>query len=143
MDSEAPVDKSLAEKERALLDKYTRVLRPFLSTIDAQVTAVHALQVFCFSHKFPKGMLLRWFMALYEIEVVEEEAFMKWKEDVTDDYPGKGQALFQVSLKILSMGFSWISGFSNIISEYCLVGIFTKRYQCSKITAISLNLFYR
>lgn len=42
------------------------------------------------------GMLLRWFHNLYDLEVIEEEAFMKWKEDISDDYPGKGNALFQV-----------------------------------------------
>ena len=30
------------------------------------------------------------------MEVVEEEVFFKWKEEVNDEYPGKGKALFQV-----------------------------------------------
>lgn len=42
-------------------------------------------------------MLLRFFMNLYDMEVVEEEAFLKWKEEVNDQYPGKGKALFQVN----------------------------------------------
>lgn len=42
------------------------------------------------------GMLLRWFMYLYNLEVCEEDAFLRWREDVTDAYPGKGEALFQV-----------------------------------------------
>jgi len=42
-------------------------------------------------------MLLRWFVNLYDLEIVEEDAFLKWKEDITDAYPGKGKALFQVS----------------------------------------------
>lgn len=37
-------------------------------------------------------------MALYELSIIDEEALMKWKEDVNDAYPGKGQALFQVNL---------------------------------------------
>lgn len=41
-------------------------------------------------------MLLRWFVNLYDLEIVEEDAFLKWKEDITDAYPGKGKALFQV-----------------------------------------------
>ena len=36
-------------------------------------------------------------MNFYDMEVVEEEAFLKWKEEVNDQYPGKGKALFQVS----------------------------------------------
>ncbi len=57
-----------------------------------------SLQVFCFHKQFPKGMLLRWFVALYEADVIEENVFLKWKEDVNDAFPGKGKALFQASL---------------------------------------------
>jgi len=42
-------------------------------------------------------MLLRMFVLLYDTEVVEEEAFLRWKEDVSEKYPGKGKALFQVN----------------------------------------------
>ena len=35
-------------------------------------------------------------MQLYDDEVIEEEAFLKWKEEVNDQHPGKGKALFQV-----------------------------------------------
>ncbi|XP_026283056.1 eukaryotic translation initiation factor 4 gamma 2 isoform X1 [Frankliniella occidentalis] len=91
-------DKALQEKEKALLEKYKLVLKAFLHNhLDLQVTAVYSLQVFCYSNNFPKGMLLRWFVNLYDLEVIEEEAFFKWKEDISDDYPGKGKALFQVN----------------------------------------------
>ncbi|XP_034948638.1 eukaryotic translation initiation factor 4 gamma 2 isoform X2 [Chelonus insularis] len=109
VDTTVVPDKSLQEKERALLEKYTRVLDSFLVTIDAQVTAVHSLQVFCLSHDFPKGMLLRWFVALYELSIIDEEAFIKWREDVTDAYPGKGKALFQVN--------SWLTWLEQATSE--------------------------
>lgn len=42
-------------------------------------------------------MLLRWFTALYELNVIEEDSFIRWKEDITEVYPGKGKALFQVN----------------------------------------------
>jgi translation initiation factor 4G len=42
-------------------------------------------------------MLLRWFTALYELNVIEEDSLFQWKEDVNDMYPGKGKALFQVN----------------------------------------------
>ncbi|XP_066592821.1 eukaryotic translation initiation factor 4 gamma 2 isoform X1 [Prorops nasuta] len=90
-------DKALLEKERALIQKYARILSQFLPDIDSQVTALHALQVFWYSHDFPKGVLLRWFLALYNFNVIEEEAFLNWREDVTDAYPGKGKALFEVN----------------------------------------------
>ena len=48
-------------------------------------------------------MLLRWFAYLYDLEIIEEEAFMKWKEDLTDAYPGKGKALFQVRIVVVVM----------------------------------------
>ena len=41
-------------------------------------------------------MLLRLFVNFYDMEIAEEEAFLKWKEEVNDEYPGKGKALFQV-----------------------------------------------
>lgn len=42
-------------------------------------------------------MLLRWFVNLYDLEIIEEDAFLTWKEDLAQDYPGKGKALFQVN----------------------------------------------
>ena len=47
-------------------------------------------------------MLLRMFVLLYDTEVVEEEAFLKWKEDVSEKHPGKGKALFQVEWTLFS-----------------------------------------
>jgi len=35
-------------------------------------------------------------MNLYNFEVIDEDAFMQWKEELNDVHPGKGQALFQV-----------------------------------------------
>lgn len=42
------------------------------------------------------GMLLRYFVHLYDMEIIEEDAFLAWKEDITQEFPGKGKALFQV-----------------------------------------------
>lgn len=44
----------------------------------------------------PLGMLLRYFVNFYDMEIIEEEAFLAWKEDITQEFPGKGKALFQV-----------------------------------------------
>ncbi|XP_017780283.1 PREDICTED: eukaryotic translation initiation factor 4 gamma 2 [Nicrophorus vespilloides] len=91
-------DKAIAEKEKALLDKYQPILHAFLhENSNLQLVAVYALQVHFYALGFPRGQLLRWFNALYDSSIVEEEAFLTWKEDVTDVYPGKGQALFQVN----------------------------------------------
>jgi len=43
-----------------------------------------------------EGLLLRMFMNLYNFEVIDEDAFIQWKEELNDVHPGKGQALFQV-----------------------------------------------
>ncbi|XP_050679887.1 eukaryotic translation initiation factor 4 gamma 2 [Leptidea sinapis] len=86
------------EREAQLLAGYAALLvaltdrRP-----DLQLAAVYAAQMHAHKHRYPKGMLLRWFMYLYNLEVCEEDAFLRWREDVTDAYPGKGEALFQVN----------------------------------------------
>ncbi len=41
-------------------------------------------------------MLLRFFVNCYGLDIMDEHAFLQWKEDVNDSYPGKGVALFQV-----------------------------------------------
>lgn len=90
-------DKDVTDREKEMILSYKSVLQPFLPTQELQLTAVYSLQVFCFSRQFPKGLLLRWFVALYEADIVDEHVFLKWKEDVNDSYPGKGKALFQVN----------------------------------------------
>nr|CAH7767903.1 unnamed protein product [Callosobruchus chinensis] len=91
-------EKALAEKETSLLKRYQPVLHAFLRDKSSlQLVAVYSLQMHFHTLGFPRGHLLRWFVMLYDMEIVDEEAFLNWKEDVTDAYPGKGQALFQVS----------------------------------------------
>lgn len=90
-------DKAIKSKERELLFKFKPVLENFLQNrADLQVIGIYALQTAWFALGSPKVMLLRWFVNLYDLEIIEEEAFLKWKEDIRDDYPGKGNALFQV-----------------------------------------------
>lgn len=43
-------------------------------------------------------MLLRYFVHFYDMEIIEEDAFLAWKEDITQEFPGKGKALFQVTV---------------------------------------------
>jgi len=93
----ATPEKEVTDKEKEMIDEFKEVLQTFLTNQELQLTAVYALQVFCFSRGFPKGMLLRWFVSLYEADIVDEHVFLKWKEDVNDSYPGKGKALFQVN----------------------------------------------
>ena len=41
--------------------------------------------------------MLRWFREFYELSLIEEDAYLRYKEDVTEIYPGKGKPLFQVN----------------------------------------------
>merc|ERR1711941_239489 len=91
------VEKEDTDKEKEMIMEYKTVLSSYLASQELQLVAVYALQVFCFSRTFPKGMLLRWFVSLYEADIIDENVFLKWKEDVNDSYPGKGKALFQVN----------------------------------------------
>ena len=112
-------DKVTQEKEKELMERYRPVLQAFLHDhVSLQVTVLHALQAFCHGLNFPKGMLLRWFVLLYDLEIVEEDAFLKWKEDLTDDTPGKGKALFQVI--VLVALFRFRDTFSNNFLFWCV-----------------------
>ena len=42
------------------------------------------------------GLLLRLFHHLYNCDVVEEDVYHCWKEDIAQDFPGKKKALSQV-----------------------------------------------
>lgn len=98
IDTSVLPEKTLQEKEKSLLDKFSPVLQKFLHEKPAvQLCALYALQTHCYNNSFPKGMLLRFFIYFYDMEICEEEAFMHWKEDITDEFPGKGKALFQVN----------------------------------------------
>ena len=48
------------------------------------------------AHVLSVGLLLRLFHLLYNCDVVEEEVYHSWKEDIAQDFPGKEKALFQV-----------------------------------------------
>ena len=63
--------------------------------------------------------MLRMFMSMYDMEVVDEEVFLKWKEEVNDEYPGKGKALFQVRTQSL-----WPS--LLLKSVLCIVAVYSK-----------------
>ena len=104
----ASPDKVTQEKEKELIERYRPVLQAFLHDhLQLQVTVLYALQAFCGLLTFPKGLLLRWFVLLYDLEIVEEEAFLKWKEDLDDTTPGKGKALFQVRSPHLNLLTIW------------------------------------
>ncbi|XP_023266704.1 eukaryotic translation initiation factor 4 gamma 2-like [Seriola lalandi dorsalis] len=97
-DEQAAPSKEQLEQEKQLLLAFKPVMQKFLHDhTELQVSALYALQVHCNASGFPKGMLLRYFVNFYDMEIIEEEAFLAWKEDITQEFPGKGKALFQVN----------------------------------------------
>lgn len=58
---------------------------------------MYALQSVCDMLQFPKGLMLRMTKNLYDCDIVEEEAFMAWREEINDEHPGKGNALIAVN----------------------------------------------
>uniref|UniRef100_A0A673K1Q7 Eukaryotic translation initiation factor 4 gamma 2 n=1 Tax=Sinocyclocheilus rhinocerous TaxID=307959 RepID=A0A673K1Q7_9TELE len=94
----ASPSKEQLDQEKQLLLSFMPVMQKFLHNhADLQVSALYALQVHCNANTFPKGMLLRYFVNFYDMEIIEEEAFLAWKEDISQEFPGKGKALFQVN----------------------------------------------
>jgi hypothetical protein len=71
---------------------------------------------------YDTGMMLRLFMDLYDMEVVDEEVFLKWKEEVNDEYPGKGKALFQVInfiVQLINLNLYEIVKIGCIMMKHC------------------------
>ncbi|TKC45389.1 hypothetical protein EI555_007814 [Monodon monoceros] len=95
--SSAPSTEQL-EQEKQLLLSFKPVMQKSLHVhVDLQVSALYALQVHCYNSNFPKGMLLCFFVHFHDMEVIEGEAFLAWKEDITQEFPGKGKALFHMN----------------------------------------------
>ncbi|XP_064400666.1 eukaryotic translation initiation factor 4 gamma 2-like isoform X1 [Halichondria panicea] len=90
--------KSVVTREKQLMEKFKVLIERFVSDdTQLQISTLYATQTFCHQNNFPKGLLLRLFSYLYSMDVVEEEALLKWREDLSQEYPGKGKALFQVN----------------------------------------------
>lgn len=60
------------------------------------------------------------FVNLYDMEIIYEEAFTRWKEEVNDLHPGKGQALFQVMFQFSSVTSTLCIGLSSTACEHAL-----------------------
>ncbi|CAB4020089.1 eukaryotic translation initiation factor 4 gamma 2-like, partial [Paramuricea clavata] len=110
VDRNQPLDKEIQDQEKLMMENMKPLLQKFLNdNVQLQVSALYALQVFCHCNEFPKGLLLRMFVTLYDLEIIEEDAFISWKEDVNDQHPGKGRALFQVN--------SWLTWLETAAEE--------------------------
>ncbi|CAF0890957.1 unnamed protein product [Adineta steineri] len=90
-------DKTILNQEKICIEMHRQCLQTYLKTVEQQVWALYSLQLIAYKNNFPKELLLRLFVYSYDLDIIEEDAYFKWKEDINDDIPGKGKALFQVS----------------------------------------------
>ena len=98
------MDKLHVSEQKRLIAKYREVLAESLRGNRArQIEAIYAMQVYAGSKGFPKYFLAHLFNAMYDLELIEEEAFYLWKDEINESYPNKGQALFH-----LQRWFNWL-----------------------------------
>uniref|UniRef100_A0A0X3PCH2 Eukaryotic translation initiation factor 4 gamma 2 n=1 Tax=Schistocephalus solidus TaxID=70667 RepID=A0A0X3PCH2_SCHSO len=93
----APAEDLMALEKQAWKQLADANLRAcFKDSPSHQLDALHALQIFWNDKAQPKGFLLRCFLNMYYLDLVDEATFLTWKEEVDQNYPAKGQALFEV-----------------------------------------------
>jgi translation initiation factor 4G len=74
------------------------LLKQYLdANLDKQIEAIYAMQVYAESKGFPKYFLAHLFHQMYDLDIIDEEAFYQWKDEINENYPNKGQALFYVN----------------------------------------------
>jgi hypothetical protein len=61
-----------------------------------QAGLLYEVQSFCGDRLWPRGLLKKLFYILYVSDIVSEDAYGVWREDVSDETPGKDKALFEV-----------------------------------------------
>uniref|UniRef100_A0A672LT72 Eukaryotic translation initiation factor 4 gamma 2 n=1 Tax=Sinocyclocheilus grahami TaxID=75366 RepID=A0A672LT72_SINGR len=129
----ASPSKEQLDEEKQLLLFFKPVMQKFLHDhTDLQVSALYSLQVHCNANAFPKGMLLRYFVNFYDMEIIEEEGFLAWKEDISQEFPGKGKALFQVSLTTVVLGVLKWKGFYPFEYKYVHLQVFNLSFQVNQ-----------
>jgi len=78
------------------LDAYGAALAAYAyKNIDAAVALLYALQSYSVNFGLAKGLMPNFFMALYQNDVIMEDAFQAWREDETNRTPGKEKTLQQ------------------------------------------------
>ena len=103
-DLNSKMDKNHVAKQKQLIQKYQPILQEYLASgvkkarIMKQIEAIYAMQVYANSKGFPKYFLAHLFNQMYDLEIIEEDAFLQWKDEINENYPNKGQALFYVRI---------------------------------------------
>jgi len=83
------------ERCKLLLIKYT-ASGGDAAALSSQAACLYEVQAFC-GRKSAWGVIKKVFYNLYETDIVFEDAYSVWREDVSDETPGKDKALFQVN----------------------------------------------
>ncbi|PAA82091.1 hypothetical protein BOX15_Mlig023639g1 [Macrostomum lignano] len=85
-------DKEKLQLEKARLGPYAQLL----AELDG-LELLNGLLVHWSRAGNPPNALLRAFMAVYDLDICDEETIVRWKEEVNHAYPDKGKALFQLN----------------------------------------------
>lgn len=85
------------EKRKAMLLKYAAIKSNQSEVLRAQASCLYEVQAYCGRKGWPAGLIKKLFYNLYESDIVFEDAYSVWQEDVSDETPGKDRALFQVN----------------------------------------------
>jgi len=92
-----PLEKRIEETGN-FVKQYAKVLIRILSdNIDIQLACVFEVQAFVHSVQFPKGLISHLFCDLYDNDVILEDVFKQWKEDLHDPTPGKDKAIIETT----------------------------------------------
>jgi len=97
LDKAAPKLCKQIERCAKLLQKCTASSASESKRLYKQASCLYEVQHFCFNKEWPSGLIKKLFYNLYETDVVFEDAYGVWREDVVDTTPGKDRALFQVN----------------------------------------------
>ena len=76
-----------------------------------QLEGIYQIQQYCHDRDFPKtdegAEIEMIFRSLYNEDIIEEDAFIEWKDDVGNPTPGKMKAIIQVKLLSSSLVHHW------------------------------------
>jgi len=100
-----PKGKNIDKKD---LEPYAALLHKFIDVnptkkgpsrggdLSVPVACLFEVQAFCFRQK-TKGLILKIFEALYELQLIPAAAYAEWSDDTRDETPGKQDLLVQCS----------------------------------------------
>jgi hypothetical protein len=105
----AILDHAEATKNTSELKTYSPVMQSFFHTdqpvdtpigkamLAQQLQCLFEVQLYCYEREFRDRLLENLFSALYQQDIIEEDAFLAWSEDQEDTTPGKQKAVMSSS----------------------------------------------